>query len=271
MNQKTDFYVNVRDILTARKYKIPTGGGCDRSTGRTMFGLIYTCRGTADFLMGDGTCYTLGPGDVAWISDTSAYRLSVREDFVHYTVNFTVYPTEDGLWDQLLASPMVLLSPQNPGAYESAFASLCRIWEEKSFGFRMNALSRLYPLLRDFVEESLVLGSDPLSYRAVLPAKEYIDRHVQEPVSLGELAALCGMSVTHFRRLFRRVFQRTPMEYRDQVRLWHAKDYLLGNVCSLREVAERCGFEDVNYFSRFFKKHTGVSPSRFRRNGDGMS
>ena len=266
----TDFYVPVKEILIARKHTISSGGTCDRSQGRQMYGLIFCCHGRADFRMTTGEIYPLRSGEVAWISANSAYRMEAREDFVHYTVNFTVHETEDAYWNQLLEYPMLLLAPQNATTYESGFTSLCRVWKDKHFGFQMDAVSALYSLLRNFVEESLVLRVDPRSYRAVLPAKEYIDRHLRDSVTLCDLAELCGLSVTHFRRLFQKVFHMSPLEYRDQIRLWHAKDYLLGNTCTLREVATRCGFEDVNYFSRFFKKHTGTSPSAFRRGGNDM-
>ena len=263
----TDFFVPVKEILTARKYTIPRGGGCDRSQGRQMYGLILCCHGSANFHMTTGEVFTLQSGSLAWISDTAAYRLDAEEDFVHYTVNFTVYENEDPLWAKLGKTPMTLLCPQELSSYEPVFADLCRIWKEKRFGFPMDASARLYSLLRSFVEEAFVLPVDPHAYRTVLPAKEYLETHLREAVTLSELADLCGLSVTHFRRLFFKVFHMTPMEYRDRIRLLHAKDYRLGNVCSLREVAARCGFEDGNYFSRFFKKHTGVSPSAFRRGG----
>jgi AraC-like DNA-binding protein len=72
------------------------------------------------------------------------------------------------------------------------------------------------------------------------------------------------MSQTSFRRLFGQVLGMSPGQYRDKQRLWHAKDYLLGNICSIDEIARRCGFRDANYFSRFFKKHTGISPTGYR-------
>jgi AraC-like DNA-binding protein len=54
------------------------------------------------------------------------------------------------------------------------------------------------------------------------------------------------------------------MEYRDSIRLLYAKDFLAEESTSVSEAAYKCGFEDVNYFSRFFKKHTGSSPTAYR-------
>ena len=47
--------------------------------------------------------------------------------------------------------------------------------------------------------------------------------------------------------------------------LLNAKDYLAQGGYSITEIAEKCGFLSVNYFSRFFKKHTGVSPKQYAK------
>ncbi len=96
-------------------------------------------------------------------------------------------------------------------------------------------------------------------------AKAYIDGHFAEPVTVEMLAALCHMSDTHFRREWQRAYGETVMAYRDRVCLTAARAFLLDGYLSVTETAEKCGFADVSYFVRFFKKKTGITPAAFRR------
>ena len=73
------------------------------------------------------------------------------------------------------------------------------------------------------------------------------------------------MSTTHFRREWTKLYGTPPLQYRDALRLSYAKEYLLSGYYSVTEVAEKCGFEDTNYFIRFFKKHTGITPGKFSK------
>lgn len=82
--------------------------------------------------------------------------------------------------------------------------------------------------------------------------------------SIAELARAAHFSPAQFRRSFRRYIGSTPHEYLTSKRLETAK-YLLAHTDSpLAAVAERIGFYDAAYFSRIFKKHYGISPTRYR-------
>ncbi|MBR0189748.1 MAG: helix-turn-helix transcriptional regulator, partial [Clostridia bacterium] len=135
---------------------------------------------------------------------------------------------------------------------------------KKKEGYRMQSLSLLYKILYTFVQNQLYLTYDN-NFNKIQPAKEYLETHWDKETSLKELANLCCLSVAHFRHLFMKILNTTPMRYRNSLRILYAKDYLLQNEYSITEIANKCGFDDGNYFNRYFKKHTGVTPGQYRR------
>ena len=83
-------------------------------------------------------------------------------------------------------------------------------------------------------------------------------------VKLVEIAAQTGLSYVQFLRRFKMVTGVAPSEYVATVRLQKAKNLLTDTDLLIKEIAFACGFENEYYFSNFFKKHTGTSPSAFR-------
>lgn len=92
-----------------------------------------------------------------------------------------------------------------------------------------------------------------------------IENDYAEDVSLGDLAAVAGLSANQFLRVFRRSYGTSPIRYLLKVRLAQAGLILAETDVPITEVASRCGFSDGNYFSRMFRRHFGVSPRDFRR------
>ena len=100
------------------------------------------------------------------------------------------------------------------------------------------------------------------SMRAAL---ELIDRRLNNPPDVLELAAVAGLSSRHFARRFRQALGVTPHGLIDARRLTRAKELLLQEDLSVAEIAEMLGFDSLATFSRWFTKHTGTPPSRTRR------
>ena len=83
--------------------------------------------------------------------------------------------------------------------------------------------------------------------------------------SLEKMAKLCNMSVSGFRQSFRQFTGLPPLEYLVQLRLDKAAVLLANSTEALEIIAAACGFNDVNYFSKQFKKHFNILPSRYRK------
>lgn len=97
-------------------------------------------------------------------------------------------------------------------------------------------------------------------------AKEYINHNYSKAVMLEEVADKIGLSSYYLSKLFKERFQVTFIEYLTNTRIEKAKDLLLDGKTPLKEIALTIGYKDPNYFSRVFKKETGLSPREYRNN-----
>ena len=96
-------------------------------------------------------------------------------------------------------------------------------------------------------------------------AIRYMREHVAEPISVEDVAGKVGLSRAHFFSLFRDQLSTTPQVFWSAVRVEEVVRRLAIRQEPLTSVAMDLGFSSPGNFSRFFKEHMGVSPSRFRR------
>ncbi len=98
----------------------------------------------------------------------------------------------------------------------------------------------------------------------VYKAMEYIRQNYDRKLSLDDIAQHVYLSRSYLSSLFREEAGQTLFSYINQVRVEKSKLYLMDPSLGLVEVAALCGFEDQSYFTKVFKKITGMSPKRYR-------
>jgi AraC-like DNA-binding protein len=84
-------------------------------------------------------------------------------------------------------------------------------------------------------------------------------------VSLEVVAEVCGLSVSHFSRAFRKTTGLAPHAWLQQARVEHAMALLRQRIHSLSEIALACGFVDQSHFTRVFVQRVGLTPGSWRR------
>ena len=99
------------------------------------------------------------------------------------------------------------------------------------------------------------------------PALAYAAGHLDEDVSLRELARRAGLSPHHFHREFVDATGETPKQLTLRLRLERAAAALLAGEDSVLEIALGCGFQSHEVFSRAFRGRFGMTPSAYRRRG----
>lgn len=93
----------------------------------------------------------------------------------------------------------------------------------------------------------------------------YMENHLLEPLLPATLAKNAGLSISHMNALFRRHLKMAPMECLQKMRMDRACKLLADPYARIGEVAISCGFEDVNYFVRVFRKRFGVPPGQWKK------
>ncbi len=93
----------------------------------------------------------------------------------------------------------------------------------------------------------------------------YIDFHYAEDLSLAFFAEMCSMSKNYLSALFKKEAGITLTDYIHQVRLRRAITLINSSSLSVTTVAASCGYNDINYFTRIFKRTYGMSPKQYQK------
>lgn len=110
-----------------------------------------------------------------------------------------------------------------------------------------------------------MLPNEPLRFdHRVMQVCDYVRERLDQPLRLQELADHAHISVSQLSHLFMETLGTAPMEFVRRSRIDLAKQMLMNHSLSLREIAEKIGFEEQGQLSRAFKRAEGISPSQYR-------
>jgi len=117
-------------------------------------------------------------------------------------------------------------------------------------------------VLEKLPEENM---EEKVLFRRLQPALKLLEKVDTDPPSLATLAQTAALSPEYFHRLFRAVFHISPYRYALARRMNLAQQLLSEGRHPVSIVAERCGYKDPFYFSRIFRQHFGIAPSKVLR------
>jgi AraC-like DNA-binding protein/ligand-binding sensor protein len=132
---------------------------------------------------------------------------------------------------------------------------------------KYNAIVRLLTFFADqlsALSNQLITEKSNAEPPLVLRAREYIDKHKAEQLSLADVAKAAGASVFHFCKVFHKGTGLKFTDYVARVRLENARNRLLNPNLRISEIAYDVGFQSLTQFNRTFKRVFGQSPTDFR-------
>lgn len=119
--------------------------------------------------------------------------------------------------------------------------------------------------LADMIEGKETKESSTASSSIVNRAKEYVEEYYAEELTLQRVADAVGISSSYLSTLFSQQLECGFVDYLNKIRIDHACDYLKQHYFKTYEIAYKVGYRDEKYFSRVFKKVTGMSPSEYKK------
>ena len=222
--------------------------------GRECNGFLYITEGEMIYSWAGGEI-ELGPGSVIYLPQGSEHSLrSPSEKLEFYRVDFLAKVKDEVV---LFSDGPMKITDEAPTKCVKAIENLereCRMGDNPLY--KMEKICAILSSLQ--TEKTVPEGR-------LAPSFQYIHEHLTQGLDCGVLAEACYLGMAQFYKLFREEYGMTPLEYRDQLLMRRAVTLLDSGEISVTEVAAMLGFESVAYFSRFFKKHQGLSPSAYKK------
>lgn len=149
---------------------------------------------------------------------------------------------------------------------EVASANLSRLKEIENQSSVENLHNWLGEITNSFYKTTFKLH-DVQHGDALARAIRYIHQNYNEDVSMEDVSHIAALSYSYFSRIFKKEVGVNFNDYLTHIRIEKSKKILISCDISLLEIAQKCGFKDQSYYSKAFKKVTGMSPGKFRARG----
>ena len=222
--------------------------------------ITYVVAGEAEYTV-DDVRYRVSAGDLLCIPKWSKRSAVSFPDRLMecYSVNGQIFDPEAGD----TAPPLPLVTHIGPRQDIIAlYRDLNAAWLLRAPGAGLRVRALYMMILQRYFQ--LILYKDVgLSYDTrIQKALRYITDRYAESLTAQGIAEMLGLSGLYFGSFFKRETGLSFRQYLTSIRLNHAEDMLASGEYNVNEVAAACGFSDVFYFSRVYKEHRGVAPSR---------
>lgn len=227
-------------------------------------GFVFALGGQAVFTF-EGTAYTVAPGQVVHGGKGMTLSLEVTgaAPFVYVLIHYTCTAPEAGGGPSDYSKRHYRLETGEHPAIAESLRMLCAAAGTPGTLQELRTKALFYGILDEMLHAARNQSNNACN-RAIEHALEYTHAHYREPLTLRRLAAASGLDVRSFSYQFRKYVGIFPIDYVIRHRIERAKHLLATTRSPVGDIAECVGYADAHYFSRLFRKHTGMSPSDFR-------
>ena len=213
----------------------------------------------------NGKKETVSVGDCYILPDYIHYRRNVIEPIEFVYVKFTSNPVCPYKMD-IPFGKVTFIDKQRFISNITSLEKMLSREDSLSAGYREHLLlDILFQIYSESHSES-TSRENPVSHDILVNyAMEYIERNLNDKILIDQICHSIGTNASTLNFKFRREFNQSIGQYIVGQRINKARKLLIGTSYSISEIALRCGFQDIYYFSNTFKKMQGISPSEYRK------
>lgn len=216
----------------------------------------------------DGKQYTLHPGSLALLPGGKVINASHTEEkyLYKYWCEFSARIAGVSIFDWLQIPYVIQVDDMEQT--ESLFHAMLYDGYGQCYTVKsgvLRASEQLFSILDIFLEKTLqdreIFGNNRDLMKVIL----YMAEHMQEKLTVEDIAAIIYMSPAAFSRMFHKYVGMPPITFLNELRLDKAKKLLSETDISINQIAETVGFDDEFYFFKIFGRHVGVTPAVYRQ------
>lgn len=248
--------------------------------------LLYFVEGKAIINIGSGT-YDVEAGDILFVNCRQLHSgYSIDSTMVKYNV-IVIDPElfrsrfEDPLFKKYIlpyfdGRRLFTVKPVKTSPYykklKSHVKSIIKEYKDHDTGYELKIITSIYSLIIDFarsyfqVKQSKVTSDENTSeINSIKSLISYIHLTCPNKITVKEAADYVKLSPFYFCKIFKKVTNKTFIEFLNDYRITRAEDFLLYTNDSISDISNDLGFCNTNYFDKVFRRVKGCSPSAFRK------
>jgi len=232
------------------------------SQGRTEDMLFYMLEGRRKYTVADGaSSFWVESGDILFLPAGSRYltvcRCQPGQTGSGICVKFNL--TDERQQSLCLDSrPFVIARDQNDHfrlLFETTLAAVLQ-----GVGGRTRAKACVFSLLSDLIASVRASSFSQHAFAEIYPAIQVMEQRLQENIPVADLARLCHLSESGFRRRFKQYAKLPPHQYHNQLRVNKADELLETGLYTVERAAMALGFTDASHLCKVYRKFKGHSP-----------
>ncbi len=244
-------------------YKCPPGysyGPCKRT--RDIFHFVISGKGKL-YLNND--IFEIGPkqGFLIPANERAYYEADEEDPWSYVWIHAGGPRFTEVLYHSGLSVNQPIFTPRKDfDFFERIYQELKIRQKEELF-----CMGKIYEIANYLVNNSKNKAADKeqlqLSY--VKKTIKYIQVKYSEPIHIDDIASACGLNRSYLSRLFKKATNSSIQEYLKNYRMKMAIQFMAETTQNIQDISFSVGYNDIFTFSKAFKKHTGYSPSEYRK------
>ena len=230
---------------------------------RPDHGIYYIAAGNCKYTLKNGKKFTSKKGDIMYIPKGINYEVSFNNldgndgEYIKnaYLVNFILSDSKG--YETAFSDTIEHIYSDTSGVLEEMFENITSLYFKNRI---LDTKSAFYNIVSHVAKESADENEN-----AVFTGIKYIEDNLSSSISVGELAKMCAVSETSFRRIFKETTGESPIKYINRLKIAKAKELLKSSEITVDEIAYFLSFYDKSYFCKIFKSITNLTPAEYRK------
>lgn len=228
--------------------------------------LLFFISGTTSVMCGNKN-YSVKPNDLIFVNSNNLHAFASDASISYDCIIINPGFFSDVNFENILIETHV----KNDEFIKRTIQCAVKEYSDREAGWDMTVKAKIYELTAYLLRNYKVAELSESLYNARIAKLkrinmllQFISEHYNEKISTSALAKKCFLSEEYFCRFFKSEIGMSVSNYVNKIRIEKSTVLLNNTSLSITEIATNVGFDDINYFSRLFKKYKKMSPTEYR-------